>query len=122
MKTSSAGPFSHGQARTFFILNQFATPGLGSFLGGHRVTGLGQMALAVAGFAMVCGWFVLTLICLYRLLVQQVQTPLPTRLGFAGLLTFGVAWVWALTTSLRILREAKKDATPPHIPPPLKPP
>ncbi len=42
---------------TALAINQGATPGLGSYLAGHRGVGLLQMALSVSGFIVIMVWF-----------------------------------------------------------------
>ena len=108
MKTSSAaGPPNRTTARNCVLINQLATPGLGSLMAGRRVAGLGQLLLAAAGCAMVIGWFALTLTNVYNKLVNDAE-PRPTGwLGEAGALMFVVAWLWALVTSIQLLRSAK---------------
>src|SRR5437899_3223631 len=100
-------PLNVAEARTCLIINQFATPGLGSLVGGRYVSGLGQLSLAVAGFFMIIGWFIQVGIKTYRLF-----NDLPERtesypwLGKVGALLFFGAWCWAWITSLSLLREA----------------
>ena len=120
MKPSSAAkPLSRAAARNCALINQLATPGLGSLMARRRVAGIGQLLLAVAGFAMVLGWFALTAINFYNRIVSDTE-PKPTGwLGGAGALTFVVAWLWSLVTSLQILRSAR-DASPENVPPPLR--
>ena len=99
------------------LLNQCATPGLGSFLAGRRVVGVGQLLLAVAGFVMVIGWFVLLALQVYNEVMNGAEPKSVAWLGLAGGATFAAAWLWSLVTSLSILREARanepggKDAT-----------
>ena len=46
-------PVSRTTAHNAALLNQLATPGLGSLMAGRWLAGVGQLALAVAGFVMV---------------------------------------------------------------------
>jgi hypothetical protein len=111
MRASSArqprGPLSRSAARNAALLNQFATPGLGSLLAGRRVEGIGQLLLAVAGFVMVIGWFMLLLLQLYKEVVDGAEPKPVGWLGATGAVTFAAAWLWSLVTSLSILREAR---------------
>jgi hypothetical protein len=75
------------------------------------VAGIGQILLAVAGFAMIMGWFVLRMIALYQQINGVTGTKSVAWLGEAGALAFGAAWLWALVTSLSVLREAKMNET-----------
>ncbi len=120
MRTSSgAKPRDAVAARNAFFLNQLATPGLGSLLAGRTAAGLGQIGLAVAGFALVLTWFVLNMNQVY----QQIFNDAPAKsygwVGAAGGGVFAAAWLWALGTSLSLLRGARRlaDAAPNKTPP-----
>jgi hypothetical protein len=128
-KLLSAGqPLNSSTARNCFIANQLATPGLGSLMGGRYRAGAGQLGLALAGFALVLAWFALTLREYYRMSDMFYSSATPKSygaLGAAGGVVFVSAWLWALATSLSLLREAKRNEAlhPPAIPPPApKPP
>lgn len=121
MKTSSArapGRIpSRRSALHCVLINQLATPGLGSVLARHYLEGGGQLILACGGFALIMAWFVQRFIELYR----QIQNlpPAPSAYPWAGkvgALLFVAAWLWAWVTSLGILREAR-EAKPPVISP-----
>ncbi|SPE58795.1 conserved hypothetical protein [Verrucomicrobia bacterium] len=118
MRTSSAGKaLSRATARNCFLINQFATPGLGSIMAGRRWVGCGQLLLALAGFAMVLGWFALLANNFYQQLMDDAPPQSPAWLGKAGAVVFGLAWLWSLVTSLSILRSAKDN--PANVPPRL---
>jgi hypothetical protein len=118
---SAADPVSRVRARNCFLVNQFATPGLGSLLGGKFLAGMGQLALALTGFALVSVWFVSILSQAYHMedldSVSEVKSS--SRFGEAGALVFLASWFWALVTSLRLLRQSKQagPADPPIISP-----
>ena len=101
---------------TALAINLGATPGLGSFVAGHRVVGMFQMGLAVSGFIAILAWFWE----LVRGAWDSVQAgdavvwPPAQGLILGGAL-FGAAWLWSLVTSLQILRNLRK-ATPPILP------
>ena len=84
-------------------------------MAGRRMAGLGQLALAVAGFGMVTGWFVLLSLQMYNELINDAQPKSVAWLGEAGGVIFAAAWLWSLVTSLSVLREARagQPATPP---------
>jgi len=73
------------------------------------MAGAGQLLLAVAGFVMVVGWFVLLALQVYRLAVNGEEGESVARLGLAGGATFAAAWLWSLVTSISILREARAN-------------
>ena len=88
-------------------MNQLATPGLGSLMAGRMLAGIGQLILAVAGFALVVAWFVEVLIQFYGMINSDAPPRSVAWLGEAGALTFFAAWLWALVTSFSLLREAR---------------
>lgn len=105
-------PVNRTTARNALLLNQFATPGLGSLLAHRWVEGVGQLLVACAGFLMFLGWFVRTLIQYYSLMTGGTPPPPSYKLAVAGTATFLVAWVWSLFTSLSLLREAARPPVP----------
>ena len=57
MKIFSGGKsLSPATARNCCLVNQFATPGLGSLMGRRIVAGIGQLLLAFLGAALVIYW------------------------------------------------------------------
>src|SRR4051812_23285352 len=104
MKIFSAGKqLSPAAARNCFLVNQFATPGLGSLMGGRIIPGLGQLALAILGFVFVLVWFLQTMKQYYSLAGDEFQNPSPVSYGhyaLAGFLFFAASWLWSLLTSL----------------------
>jgi hypothetical protein len=113
MKPSSPAPTrgapSPVKARNCALMNQLATPGLGSLMGGRTWAGAGQLALALIGFGLVGWWFVKTVIVSYYGLMfdQQSEPPSYARWGWAGVTVFAASWFWALISSLSIYRQAK---------------
>ena len=103
-------------AATCLLLNQFATPGLGSLMVGRWFAGTGQLLLAVGGFGLLVAWFVQLSIQFYRMLASLPLTP-PRYpwLGKVGGLLFLAAWLWAWVTSLSVLRQARRES-PPRLP------
>ena len=73
-----------------------------------RVSGACQLSLAIAGFVLLMfsmmNWF-------YRLMLEQmgepVPAPAPAWIEKWGTILFVTAWVWALFTSISVLREVK---------------
>lgn len=106
-------PLSRSAARNAALLNQCATPGLGSLMAGRRLAGLGQLLLGVAGFLMVVAWFVLLALQMYNELINGAEPKSVARLGITGAVIFLAAWVWSLVTSLSLLREARPNESEP---------
>ncbi|RME92471.1 MAG: hypothetical protein D6766_09950 [Verrucomicrobia bacterium] len=102
------------------ITNLLTLPGLGSLAAGRKV-GYAQAALAGIGFA---GTVVSLALVLWDWAQtgrrpQEITPPLMGGLVAIGL--FAVAWLWALATSLAILRDARKqpeEGAPPRLTPP----
>jgi hypothetical protein len=97
-------------------MNQFATPGLGSLMAGRYMSGAGQLLLSLTGFGLVVGWFVCVTIQFVRVMDTGTQPASVAWLGIMGVIVFAMAWLWALSTSLQILRAARDT---PQGPPPL---
>jgi len=76
-------------------------------MAGRRLTGIGQLLLAIAGFLMVVAWFVLLAVQSYQELINDAPPKSLGWLGLAGAAVFAVAWLWSLVTSLSILREGR---------------
>jgi hypothetical protein len=114
-------------AWTCALVNQLATPGLGSLMGGRILAGTLQLVLAVLGFACFVGWFAQACVRTYRM--TEDLPPVPARypwLGWAGLGIFGAAWLLAWVTSLSLLREARRNresalTVPANQPPKIRP-
>jgi hypothetical protein len=114
MRTSSdAKPLDRARARNCFLINQFATPGLGSLMAGRPVAGIGQLLVAVAGFVLVMLYFALRMSQLYNEVVNDAQPQSAVWAGEAGAVLFTAAWLWSLVTSLSVLREARTSETAP---------
>ena len=112
MKPSSASrkPVSHAKAKTAATLNLLATPGLGSLVAGRWFAGVGQLALAVAGFVLVVAWFVKIIIPYYGMMFSDSPPPpVNWRIGELGAVLFALSWGWSLVTSLSLLHEASRS-------------
>jgi len=88
------------------LLNQLATPGLGSLLGRRWISGSGQLLLAIAGFTLFLVWFVKEMIQYYGQITGDVEVRPIGRFLVSGLALFGIAWLWSWVTSFSLLREA----------------
>lgn len=109
------------KAGTFILINQLVTPGAGSLMGGRRV-GYLQLALACAGFFMVCGFFYGLIKETWRLGEYPDDFGVYGSMGIYGALAFTASWIWSLGTSVSMWREAARlKSKPPRSkePPPL---
>ena len=102
-------PLTSAMARTAVLINQLATPGLGSVLAGRYVSGTGQLLLAVTGFSFFLFWFGAIMRQFYGQIQGDVEVRAVGWIGWTGLAVFAGAWLWALFTSLSIMREVKRN-------------
>lgn len=82
-------------------------------MAGRRLAGIGQLLLAIGGFVMVLGWFVLFALQMYEQIVNETEPKSVARVGEMGALLFLAAWLWSLVTSLSVLREARANENQP---------
>ena len=122
-------PPSLSAARNAALVNQLATPGLGSLMAGRWLAGLGQLALAVAGFVMLVVWFFEVMIQYYGQITESAPMRPVGWIGEIGGILFVAAWFWSLVTSISLLRQAPADkpvgpepAAPLATDPPRQPP
>jgi len=122
MKPSVPGPnrktVSRTAARNAALINQFATPGLGSLMTGRWIAGTGQLLVFLAG----CGMHA------YGQATGEFEPEPNQRLGEIGLILFVGAWLWALVTSISLMLRAKSEepavlsgSSPPVSPPAVPP-
>jgi hypothetical protein len=78
-------------------------------MAGRWVAGLGQLAVAVAGFVMVVVWFFEIMIQYYGQVTGNVEVRSVGWIGAVGAILFVASWFWALVTSVSLLRQAKVD-------------
>src|SRR5678810_585571 len=107
-KTFSVGkPLDRTTARNCFLVNQFATPGLGSLMARRYVAGSGQLLLALIGAGLVIAWFVSVMSRVYQQVEGDSLSSSAAWLGEAGAVAFIASWLWSLVTSLSLLRQAR---------------
>lgn len=116
-------PLSTATARNAALINQLATPGLGTLMAGRLASGLGQLLLALAGFGFILVWFVALLRQYYGLITGDVSLTPVVWLVETGAGLFLAAWCWSLVTSISLIREARRNALNvfAEIPPPPPP-
>ena len=104
---------------------------MGSLVAG-RASGYAQVTFAVTGtlLTMIFGVrFVVWYLANWSRFNGAQSDPLGSlqelwlevRWALGGIAIFGIGWLWALGTSLNIVRESRKAAAPPHSPPPSNP-
>ncbi len=119
MKTSSGAPSQplskRPPALVWAIVNQLAFPGLGTLMMGRRV-GYAQAAIMLAGFFLTMAFLLWYLVCAGRYATNpgwdearfvSLYRPYKWSLHW-GLGLCAVAWVWALFSSLDMLRTSRR--------------
>ena len=94
------------------ILNQLATPGLGSWIAGHRIAGAGQLLVACSGFVIVLADFGHLLAALWHAVTgYAAASDAPVAISKTGLTLFLAAWCWSGITSLQLYLELRRRRT-----------
>ena len=109
---ASPKPSKRPPAWLWVVVNQLAFPGLGTIMVGRRV-GYFQATIMVIGFVMVTGFLLWFIYCSVRYAVNPIWTEAdftgryrPYKWAVTwGLAFCAVAWLWALVSSIQILRE-----------------
>ncbi len=92
--------------------NLAGVPGLGTVMA-RRWEGVPQLALSVAGGVLTTWWLVGFALAVLRSGSFPPEEGLHLRLGLEGLGLFGVGWLWALGSSVAVLRAARRRPPPP---------
>jgi hypothetical protein len=91
------------------VANLFGIPGMGTVMA-QRWEGVPQLALAIVGGILLTWWLVAFALAFLRTMTIPAPGGPDLRLGLWGVGLFGVAWVWALASSVAVLRVAKGEA------------
>jgi hypothetical protein len=113
-------PLTPASARNAALVNQLATPGLGTLMLGKFALGLAQLALAIAGFLFVIVWFGMVLTQYYGQISGNAEVKPVGWIGITGAILFLISWFWSLITSIGFIRKANRVAlselaAPPRI-------
>jgi len=91
------------------LVNQCATPGLGSLMAGRWFAGSGQLVVAMAGFVMVIVWFFKVMFQYYGQITGDVKPHPVAWIGITGGSLFIASWLWAWVTSISLFFEARRN-------------
>lgn len=114
-------PLTCDSARNAALVNLLATPGLGTIMLGKLAVGLAQLGLALAGFFFVLAWFVSLMVQYYGQISGDVKIKSVAWIGLVGAFLFIAAWIWALITSINLIRQARRETTSQAPPPVISP-
>ncbi len=104
MKALPRGRRDRDVAWGYLVANLAVCPGVGSIMAGRRIVGSLQATMALAGFLLSLWFAYATLRDLFVMRELVMPEGRVFLAGLAGLGSFVAAWVWALATSLSILR------------------
>ena len=92
------------------LVNQFATPGLGSLMGRRFIEGTVQLLLALGGFVLVIVAFFVWILNLYRQMGGAAPDggPFPWY-GKIGGIMFVTSWLLSWVTSISLVRQARAE-------------
>lgn len=125
MKFPSAAPGPPDRKKAWScLLSNLAMPGVGSLTGGRGI-GYGQLILGAGGFAltMIFGLHFIFWWLANRDRLEQstdhaanlAEAWLAVRFAVLGMAAFAVGLLWALFTSLSLIRQAGRAASPPPL-------
>lgn len=117
----SPKPLTFASARNAALVNLLVTPGMGTLMVNKIALGMAQLALAFIGFGFMLVWFGAIMWQYYGQISGEVKIHSVGWLGLLGAGLFAAAWLWALVTSLSILREARRGEATPSVPPVISP-
>ena len=103
---------SRATARNAALVNQFAMPGLGSLMAGRWIAGIGQLILAISGFAFVAVWFFEVMVQTYQQIDGETAPHDVGWIGKTGAILFMASWFWALITSISLIMRTKSEEPP----------
>ena len=124
-KLGPRGPVTRSKAKVCLMMN-LGVPGSGSLMAG-RLVGYPQVFLMAAGMIIstICaGKFLTWFFANWSRLQNPNVDPMETlaeiwqavKWPLAGIVVFGLAWLWGLVTGLMILARARRDEQiPPRI-------
>ena len=110
-------PLNEDRAWKCLLVNQAATPGLGTIWAGRVWVGRAQLAVALVGFCLIVFYIWRTFQNSLRDTIGEPPLPPATAAINWGALLFGVAWLWSWFSSISVLREAQRieKAKPPKL-------
>ena len=100
------------------LINQLATPGLGSWMARRRIAGAAQLILSISGFVLVVLWMCESFYSVFGKEMDWTDAAPPADwMCKWGWILFGAGWLWALLTSLSMLFQARRMEKSNKVPP-----
>lgn len=117
-------PLNRDRAWACVTLN-ISLPGWGSYKAGRTLTGLGEMALAIAGFLLLVAWMFRWMVRISESEMGGVLPSVPSPwLWRSGVICVVISWIWTAVTCVSLMREARdyEKSAPPRLSDLPKPP
>jgi hypothetical protein len=90
------------------LVNQCATPGLGSLMAGRYIAGTGQLLMALGGAAFILLWFARVLKVAYTIMESTGEPEMRHWMGLLGFGLLFLSWCWSWVSSVGILRQVRR--------------
>lgn len=97
------------------LANLVGVPGLGTLMA-RQPGAVAQLTLAIAAGVSLTWWLVAFVLAEIRTMELPPPGGPPLFLLLSGVVLFAVAWVWALASSLSLMRTARVATTIPQPP------
>jgi len=104
------------------VMQNLATPGIGSLKARRIFAGICQLTLALAGCFLICAWVIEWCYRIYQAQMDEtIPQNSPSSLLKWGIACFGASWLWALITCVCLVLQSKtaERKNPQQIPPRL---
>ena len=90
------------------LINQAATPGLGSYMAGRRIVGALQLVFSVGGCLLITVWIFQTSYGVALEQMGEARVRAGDWLWNWGWISFGASWCWSLVSSFAMALEAHR--------------
>ena len=113
----AARPLDETLAWGCLVTNLVGVPGAGTLMAGRRAAGFGQLALALAGGFPLTYYVLAFLAAVLRTLSIPPAGAPPLWIGLLGVGLFAAGWLWALASSVALVRTVRRgvDRPPPGV-------
>ena len=90
------------------MLGNLVLPGLGTFVAGHRISGILQLIVSQTGFVLMLVWAISFVSDWMRNGSLPEDITPQFKLGLIGCTLFLLAWIWSVASSIAILQDSRK--------------
>ena len=97
------------------MMNLMVLPGIGSWMGGKRKTGVAQILLSFLGTLFIIVWLAMWISKMIETKTFIVEPDLALAVGAAGIVLFLGAWGWSFHTGMLFVKAAQSHTSPPPL-------